>query len=186
MMSCDLLSLYFLPSHRSDMANSHTARSERAIQQVRNRAATLRRIAHRHIPVPAALAGLSFAALERFGERATSTRKRRLSLLSFATMMVLVGPAAAQAGCGSDPLTFLSSIHGMIQRSAGLIIGAMVIAAGIMKMIPGRGTNSIGNALIGGVLVGLVFLVVGPALVDLAGQSSPINPDACTGGGGGG
>ena len=135
--------------------------------------------------MPALLTGLSVAALERFGERATSTRKKRLSLLSLGAMMILVGPAAAQTGCGSDPLTFLSSIHGMIQRSAGLIIGAMVIAAGIMKMIPGRGTNSIGNALIGGVLVGLVFVVVGPALVELAGQHSPINPNACTGGGGG-
>ena len=153
---------------------------------LRNQVASLRRYANRRAPIPAALGGLSVVALASIGERATETRKRRLSLLSVAAMMVLVGPAAAQAGCSGGPLSFLSSIHGMIQRSAGLIIGAMVIAAGIMKMIPGRGTNSIGNALIGGVLVGLVFIVVGPALVDLAGQSSPINPDACTGGGGGG
>lgn len=159
--------------------------SNTPLTTVRNHVASLREVAYRTVPVPAALAGLSFIALERFGERATSTRKRRLSLLSVAAMMVLVGPAAAQTGCSSDPLAFLSSIHGMIQRSAGLIIGAMVIAAGIMKMIPGRGTNSIGNALIGGVLVGLVFVVVGPALVDLAGQHSPINPNACGAGGGG-
>jgi hypothetical protein len=147
---------------------------------------SLTQVAYQQVPVPAALAGLSFAALERLGERATSTRKRRLSLLSLAAMMVMVGPAAAQAGCGGGPLSFLSSVHSMIQRSAGLIIGSMVIAAGIMKMIPGRGTNSIGNALIGGVLVGLVFLVVGPALVELAGQNSAINPNACGAGGGSG
>lgn len=160
--------------------------SNSQLTTIRNRAASLTRIAYQTVPVPAALAGLSFTFLERFGERATATRKRRLSLLSLAGMMVLVGPAAAQAGCSGGPLSFLSSIHDMIQRSAGLIIISMVIAAGIMKMIPGRGTNSIGNALIGGVLVGLVFVVVGPALVDLAGQSSPINPDACGAGGGGG
>jgi hypothetical protein len=153
--------------------------------RVRNRIASLTRLVYQHAPVPATLAGLSFAYLEKLGGRATSTRKKRLSLLSVAAMMVLVGPAAAQAGCDDGPLAFLGSIHSMIQRSAALIIGSMVIAAGIMKMIPGRGTNSIGNALIGGVLVGLVFVVVGPALVELAGQHSPINPNACGAGGGG-
>jgi type IV secretory pathway VirB2 component (pilin) len=160
--------------------------SNSRLTAVRNRVASLTRLACQEVPVPAALAGLSFTALERLGERACSSRKRRLSLLSLAAMMVLVGPAAAQAGCSGGPLTFLSSVHSMIQRSAGLIIVSMVIAAGIMKMIPGRGTNSIGNALIGGVLVGLVFLVVGPALVELAGQNSPINPNACGAGGGSG
>ena len=160
--------------------------SNSRLTTVRNRVALLIQLAYREVPVPAAFAGLSFVMLERFGERATSTRKRRLSLLSLAVMMVMGGPAAAQAGCDGGPLTFLSSIHDMIQRSAGLIIISMVVAAGVFKMIPGRGTNSIGNALIGGVLVGLVFIVVGPALVDLAGQSSPIDPSACGAGGEGG
>jgi hypothetical protein len=162
--------------------------SKTSFTRVRNCIAPLIRLAYQHAPIPAALARLSFAYLEKLGGRATSTRKKRLSLLSLGAMMVLVGPAAAQpAGCSGGPLSFLSSIHSMIQQSAGLIIISMVIAAGIMKMIPGRGTNSIGNALIGGVLVGLVFIVVGPALVDLAGQNSPIDPSACgaTGGGSG-
>jgi hypothetical protein len=167
------------------MVQDLSERSGRAIQQIRNHAATLRRLAYQRAPMPALLTGLSFAYLEKLGGRATSTRKRRLSLLSVAAMMVLVGPAAAQAGCNDGPLAFLGSIHSMIQRSAALIIGSMVIAAGILKMIPGRGTNSIGNALIGGVLVGLVFVVVGPALVELAGQNSPIDPNACGAGGGG-
>jgi prolipoprotein diacylglyceryltransferase len=48
-----------------------------------------------------------------------------------------------------------------------------------------RGTNSWGNALIGSVIAGVVFLVVGPALLDIADQASPINMNAqCTGGAG--
>lgn len=164
--------------------------SNSRLASVRNRVASLTQLAYREAPVPAALAGLSYTFLEGLGKRATSTRKRRLSLLSLTLLTMMGGPAAAQAGCEGGPLSFLGSIHDLIQRSAGLIILSMVIAAGIMKMIPGRGTNSIGNALIGGVLVGTVFVVVGPALVDLAGQNSPINPDACsagdTGGGGSG
>ena len=150
----------------------------------RNQVASLQRLAYQRVPIPAALAGWSFVGLERLGERATSTRKRRMSLLSAGLVMMLVGPAAAQVGCGNNALGFLSDLHSLVQQSAGIILGAMVIAAGIMKMVPTRGTNAIGNALIGGVLVGLVFLVVGPALVDIAGQSSPVEMTAQCGGGG--
>jgi hypothetical protein len=153
---------------------------------VRNQVASLKQVAYREAPVPAALAGWSFVGLERLGEKATGTRKRRMSLLSAGLMMMLVGPAAAQVSCDNGALGFLTNLHSLVQQSAGLIIVSMVIAAGVMKMIPTRGTNAIGNALIGGVLVGVVFLVVGPALVDIAAQTSPVDMTAQCGGGSGG
>lgn len=154
---------------------------------VRTQLVSLKQTAYREIPLSAALAGLSFRACERLGEWVTDSRKGRLSLLSLVAMMLFSGPAAAQAGCGSGPLQFLGSIHQLVTQSAGTIIITMVIAAGVLKMLPMRGTNSWGNALIGSVIVGVVFLVLGPAFVDLADQSSSaVNMNAqCTGGGGG-
>ena len=162
--------------------------SNSRLTTVRNRVASLTRLAYREVPVPAALAGLSFVALERLGERATRTRKRRMSLLSLGLTMVMVGPAAAQVGCDSGPLTFLSDLHSLVTQSVGTIVITMVLLAGALKMIPARGTNSWGNALIGSVLVGVVFLVLGPAFVNLADQAtgSSVSLSAqCTGGGGG-
>ena len=155
---------------------------------VQSQVASLKQMAYRKVPIPAALAGWSFIGLARLGETATSTRKRRLSVLSVGLVMAFTGPAAAQAtGCESGPLSFLSNIHSLITQSVGTIIVSMVIVAGALKMIPMRGTNNWGNALIGSVIVGVLFLVLGPALVDLADQSTGINLDAqCTGGGGGG
>ena len=160
---------------------------EVVLESVRNRVAALRRFVYREVPIPAVLASWSFVSLERLGERATRTRKRRLSLLSLGLMMVFAGPAAAQqAGCGSGPLKFLGKINALITKSAGTIIISMVIIAGILKMLPMRGTNSWGNALIGGVIIGVVFLVVGPALVNLADQSTDaVNMNAQCGAGGG-
>ncbi|WP_273837460.1 hypothetical protein [Halococcus sp. PRR34] len=158
------------------------------IADVQNRVASLKQGAYRKAPVPAVLASWSFVGLERLGEKATSTRKRRMSLLSVGLMMTFVGPAAAQeVSCGSGPLSFLSRIHSLITQGAGTIIVSMVIVAGVLKMIPMRGTNSWGNALVGSVIVGVLFLVLGPALVDLADQSTDaVSLDAqCTGGGGG-
>jgi hypothetical protein len=156
---------------------------------VQNQVASFKRVAYREAPVPAALAGWSFVALERLGEHATATRKRRMSLLSLGLMMTMTGSAAAQVGCDSGPLTFLSDIHSLVTQSVGTIVITMVLLAGALKMIPARGTNSWGNALIGSVLVGIVFLVLGPAFVNLADQAtgSSVSLSAqCTGGGGGG
>jgi hypothetical protein len=134
--------------------------------------------------MPAALAGLSFVGFERLGARATSTRRRRIALLSLAGMLVMITPVAAQ-GCGSGPLQFIGDIYSLVTRGAGTIIVTTLILAGALKVLPMRGTNSWGNALIGGVITGVVFLVVGPALLDIADQASPINMNAqCTGGAG--
>ena len=158
-----------------------------AIPGIHDRVASLKQATYRNVPIHAALASWSFIGLEHLGEKATSTRKRRMSLLSVGLMMVFVTPAAAQVSCSSGPLSFLSSIHSLITQGAGTIIVSMVIIAGVLKMIPMRGTNSWGNALVGSVIVGVLFLVIGPALVDLADQATDINLDAqCTGGGGGG
>jgi hypothetical protein len=158
-----------------------------ALPGIHDRVASLKQAAYRRAPIPAALASWSFIGLERLGEKATSTRKRRLSLLSVGLMMVFVGPAAAQqSGCKSGPLSFLGDIHSLITKGAGTVIVSMVIVAGVLKMIPVRGTNSWGNALIGSIIVGVLFLVIGPALVDLADQSTDVKLDSpCTGGGGG-
>jgi hypothetical protein len=158
------------------------------LADVQNQVASLKQVAYRTAPIPAALASWSFIGFERLGEKATSTRKRRLSLLSVGLMMVFVGPAAAQAtGCKSGPLSFLSNIHSLITKGAGTVIVSMVLVAGVLKMIPMRGTNSWGNALIGSIIVGVLFLVIGPALVDLADQSTDLKLNSqCTGGSGGG
>ena len=164
--------------------------SDSRLTTVRNRVASLTRLAYREVPVPTALAGLSVVALARLGDRATATRKRRVSLLSLGLMMVMSGPAAAQqVGCGSGPLQFLSALHSLVTQSVGTIVITMVLLAGALKMIPMRGTSSWGNALIGSVLVGIVFLVLGPAFVNIADQAtgSSVSLTAqCTGGGGGG
>lgn len=153
--------------------------SNAPLTMVRNRIGSLTRIARTHLPLPAALASVSFVACERLGARVSGSRTGRLSLLGLIALFVMVGPAAAQedgggggASCGSGPLTFLSDIYSLITTSAGLIIVSMVIVAGVLKMIPMRGTNSWGNALVGSVIVGIVFLVLGPAVVNLADQST--------------
>jgi hypothetical protein len=149
----------------------------------RDQVASLRRVAYRRAPFLAALGGLLIVALANIGERATRTRKRRITALSLTGMMVtMVAPAAAQSvGCGDGPLSFLAAIYSMITMSAGTIIVSMVILAGVLKMIPMRGTNSWGNALVSSVVVGILFLVVGPALIDLANPATPIQLNAqCT------
>jgi hypothetical protein len=145
---------------------------------LRNRVASLRRVAYRRAPIPAALGGLSVVALANIGERATSTRKRRMSLVSLIAVGLMVGPAmgaGAKIGCQDGPLAFVRDIYGIIAKSAGIVVGAMVILAALLKMAPMRGTNTMGNALIGSVVVGVAFLIMGPALVDIASKSTPIN-----------
>ena len=151
---------------------------------IRNRLASLTRTAHRQFPLLAALPTTSFTSLERLGERVSGSHTGRLFLVVLAVVMLFAGPAAAQAGGGSGPIQFLCLIHQLVTQSAGTIIITMVIVAGVLKMIPMRGTNNWGNVLIGSVLVGIVFLVIGPALVDLADQSSSaVSMDAQCGSG---
>ena len=151
----------------------------------RNRFAPFTRTIRRQFPLLAAFASISFIGLERLGGRVSGSRTGRLFLVVLAVVMLFAGPAAAQAGGGSGPLQFLCLIHQLVTQSAGTIIITMVIVAGVLKMIPMRGTNNWGNVLIGSVLVGIVFLVVGPAFVDLADQSSSaVSMSSQCGGGG--
>ena len=153
---------------------------------IRNRLASLSRTVHHQFPLLAALSTASFAGLERLGERVSASHVGRRFLVVLAVVMLFAGPVSAQAGGGSGPLQFLCLIHQLVTQSAGTIIITMVIIAGVLKMIPMRGTNSWGNVLIGSVIAGVVFLVIGPALVDLADQSSSaVSMDAQCGGGGG-
>lgn len=145
---------------------------------LRNQVASLRWYAHQRAPIPAAFGGLSIVALASIGERATNTRKRRMSLVSLIAMGFLVGSAMGQGasiGCSDGPLAFIADLYTIVSMSAGMIIGAMIILAALAKMAPVRGTNHIGNALIGSVVVGIAFLILGPAVVDIAAQSSPVN-----------
>lgn len=156
------------------------------LSTLRNRVESYRDVARRRHPMGAAAANLSFRGLESIGERATGSRTGRTSLLALVAVVAFAAPAVA-VSCKAGPLSFLAKIHGLITMSAGTIIISMVIIAGVLKMIPMRGTNSWGNALVGSVLVGILFLVVAPALIDLADKTTPIKMNVqCTGDGGGG
>ena len=157
---------------------------QKLVLALRDWAARTTRTGQQHFPRLTALVGLSFVGFERLGAQATRSRRRRIALMSLAGMLVMVMPVAAQ-GCGSGPLQFIGDIYALVTRGAGTIIVTMLILAGALKVLPMRGTNSWGNALIGSVIAGVVFLVVGPALLDIADQASPINMNAqCTGGAG--
>ncbi|HET7323327.1 MAG TPA: hypothetical protein VFJ06_03250 [Halococcus sp.] len=148
------------------------------LSTLRNRVESVNQTVRREFPQAAMFASFSFVALASIGERATSTRKRRMSLVSLLAMGFMVGPAVGQGasiGCQDGPLAFISDLYDIISMSAGMIIGAMIIVAALCKMAPMRGTNTIGNALIGSVVVGIAFLILGPAVVDIAAKSSPVN-----------
>lgn len=169
------------------MAHDLITRSGHAVQQVRNRVVTLSHAGIKWFPVPTVIAGLSFVGLERLGARASKSRTGRRSLVAIAAMMAMIGPAAAQANCSDGVLGFLTEIQEITIQGAGLILFALIAAAAILKALPIRGTNSAGNVVIGGVIVAIVFYVVGPAVVDIASTFSPIDmSQGCTVGDGGG
>jgi hypothetical protein len=149
---------------------------------LRNRAELLGQTVRRQHPFAAAIGDQSFRAADRFGACVSESRIGRFSLVALAGMLFMVGPAAAQSvSCGDGPLAFLGALYSLVTMSAGTIIVSMVILAGVLKMIPMRGTNSWGNALVSSVVVGILFLVVGPALIDLANPATPIQLNAqCT------
>jgi hypothetical protein len=164
------------------MAHDLSGQVERSAQQVRTHAESLGQTVRRQHPLAAAIGGQSFRAADRFGARVSGSRIGRFSVAALAGMLFMVAPVAAQSvSCSDGPLSFLAALYSMVTMSAGTIIVSMVILAGVLKMIPMRGTNSWGNALVSSVIVGVLFLVVGPALIDLANPATPIQLNAqCT------
>jgi hypothetical protein len=163
--------------------------SNTPLTTVRNRIASLTHHARRKMPVPAALAGLSFAALEQVGERATSTRRRRIGLLSLAGVMMMVTPAAAQVDCSSGFLQFIGFLRTLSIQAVGMFFIVLILGGVVLKAVPLSGTDRAGNAVLGGVVVALVFLVLAVTLVDLADSAAggiDLSSSCSTGGSGSG
>lgn len=154
------------------------------LSTLRNRVGSVTQTVRREVPQAAVFASFLAVALERLGARAPATRRRRMSLLVVAATMMMVRPAAAQANCNQGVLGFLSELQEITIEGAGLILFALIAAAAILKALPLRGTDRAGNMVIGGVIVGIIFFVVGPAIVDIAATFSPIDmAQSCTVGG---
>ena len=136
----------------------------------------------RHSP----LAAFAVDSCGSVGQRVTGVIGRRAASGITALLLVATTPVLAQQGggvsCGSGILGFIGALQSLTVQSAGMIIVAMLIVAGLAKMMPVQGTNRLGNALIGSVIVGLVFFVFGYALVDIAGGFVPISLNPQCGG----
>ena len=142
--------------------------SNSRLTSIRNRVASLTQLAYRKFPVPAALAGLSLVALERLGERATSTRKRRIGILSLIGTLMMVTPAAAQVNCDDGFLQFIGFIRTLSIQAVGMLFIVLILGGIVLKALPVSGTDRAGNAVLGGVVVAIVFLVLAITLIDLA------------------
>lgn len=158
------------------------------LKTIQNCVASLTRLAYRKVPVPTALAGLSFMMLGRLGERATATRKRRVLLLSLAGVLLMAVPVAAQVDCSDGILGFIGALRTMSVQALGLMLFVLLAAGVILRAIPFQGTSTAGNVIIGGVIAGVVILILGTAVIDIGGQFTDIDlsPQCNAGGGSGG
>jgi hypothetical protein len=131
------------------------------------------------------LARLAFHGSDRLSKRASESRLGWLAMLAVPALMILVEPVAAQqVSCNSGPLAFLSSVKVLSVQGAGIIFFTMVVIGGGLKAIPAKGTNSWGNSLLRGFMAGVAFVILGPALINLADGATPIDLSAqCTTGG---
>jgi hypothetical protein len=163
--------------------------SDTALTTLRNRVASLNQTVRSRSPVAAAVADLSVRGCERLGERATSTQRRRIALLSLVGMMMMVTPAAAQPNCGSGFLQFIGFVRTLSIQAVGMAFIVLILAGVVLKAIPIAGTDRAGNAVLGGVVVALVFLVLAVTLVDLADSAAggiELSSSCSTGGSGSG
>lgn len=155
-----------------------------SLMSIQGNTVLIRKIARREFPTATAFAGLTLVGLERMGEQASRSRTGWAMMLMIPAMMVAVGPASAQVNCNEGFLQFISSVETLTIQSVGMILGIIIATAAVLKAIPVRGTNSIGNQLLGGFMVGVGFFVLGPAFVDLADSATPIDMSAeCNTGG---
>jgi hypothetical protein len=121
------------------------------------------------------MASLAFYGSEQLGERASSSRIGWIAMFAVPALLIVVDPAAAQVSCSNGPLAFLGDVKTLTIQGVGIALFIMLVSAGGLKAAPFRGTSSMGNSLVGGFMVGVGFLVLGPALIDLADQTTPID-----------
>lgn len=149
------------------------------------RAASLSRTLQRRFPVVMGLLTIAFYGSEQLGERASRSRLTWVALFAIPVLLVAIDPVAAQVECGSGPLAFLGDIKTLIVEGMGIILLGILTLAGGLKMVSIKGTNRIANALLGGFFVGVLFYVLGPAVVDIADSATPIDMSTqCNPGGG--
>lgn len=158
-----------------------------AVERLRGYCTASKARLRRRFPVAIGTIQLSLRGCEQLGERATETRSGRLGLgLLTGVLMValLSGTVLAQPACDSGMLKFLGDIETLSVEGIMMLLGIMVVAAGALKGLPIRGTDKWGNSAIGGVIVATTFFVLGPALIDLANQATPVDMAAeCSTGG---
>jgi hypothetical protein len=177
-----------LPCHSSCMADDLWL-VKRIARVVHSHAVSLGETARRWFPAAAAVVCLVFAGLEQFGDCVSRTRRRRIALMSLAGVMMMVAPAAAQVDCGSGFLAFIGYVRTLSIQAVGMFFIVMILAGVVMKGLPVAGTDRAGNAVLGGVVVALVFLVLAVSLIDLAdtaaGGAIELDSGCSTGGSGG-
>ncbi len=155
-----------------------------SVTAIQGSVAFLTQTARREFPLAMAFTGLTLVGLERMGERASRSRTGWVMMFMIPAMMFTVGPASAQPNCNEGFLQFIGSVETLTIQSVGMIFGVIIATAAVLKAVPVRGTNSIGNQLLGGFMVGVGFFVLGPAFVDLADSATPIDMSAeCNTGG---
>jgi vacuolar-type H+-ATPase subunit I/STV1 len=133
------------------------------------------------------VAGLSFRNLERLGERTTGSRMGQISLLAVVALVLFAAPVAAQANCSQGFLGFLAELKAISVQALGLMLFALLAAGVILRAIPMQGTSTAGNVILGGVIAGVVILIIGTAVIDIAGGFTDIDLSSqCSVGGGSG
>lgn len=155
-----------------------------AVDRIQALGALVKQSLRRQFPLAVGLAEVSLIGCERLGERASESRTGWLGMISVAALFVVATPIAAQPSCDSGMLKFLGDIETLTVEGVGILLFIMLITAGGLKALPLKGTDRWGNTAIGGVIVGVTFFVLGPALIDLADSASPVdmNADCSTGG----
>lgn len=150
------------------------------------RTASLTRTLQRRFPLAVGLLTVAFYGSEQLGERASRYRLTWVALFAIPVVLFAIDPVAAQVDCGSGPLAFLGDLKTLIVEGMGIILFGILTLAGLLKMVSIKGTNRIANAFLGGFFIGVLFYVLGPAVVDIADSSTPVDMSTqCNPGGGG-
>lgn len=154
------------------------------LSTLRDRVESYSERVRRRYPMAAAVGNLSIQNLERLGERTTGSRMGKIALLAFVALVLFAAPVAAQS-CTKGILGFLGALKTMSVQALGLMLFALLAAGVILRAIPVQGTSTAGNVILGGVIAGVVILVIGTAVIDIAGQFTDIKLAAkCSTGGG--
>jgi hypothetical protein len=167
------------------MVDTEQSKIATALMRGRALGATYKDIMRRQFPNAAAVGTLSFAGAERLGARISDSKAGWMAMFVVPLLLFAVDPAAAQVQCNSGLLKFFGSLQTLTVETLGFLLIITLISAGILKMVPWRGTEKWSNAAIAGFCVGALFLILGPVIIDLADAATPIDLSAqCKTGGG--